>query len=73
MLVASALAKVHFLASEGRQGLSASMAYRFLRLRPDTGLAKRLLNLLTCAVVAQKPTYAVVVCSAKHLLLVRVV
>jgi hypothetical protein len=72
MRVASALAKAHFPASAGPQALSVSMAYRFLKLRPDTGLAKHLLNLLTYAVAAQKPTYAVVVCSAKHLSLVRV-
>jgi hypothetical protein len=47
------------------------MACRFLKLRPDTGLAKHLSNLLTYVVAAQKPTYAVVVYSAKHLLLVR--
>jgi hypothetical protein len=61
MLVASALARVHSLASVGPQALSASMAYRFLKLLPDTVLAKHLLNLLTYAVAAQKPTYAVVV------------
>jgi hypothetical protein len=72
MRVASASVKVHSPALVGPQALSASMAYRFLRLRPDTGLAKHLLNPLTYAVAAQKPTYAVVVCSVKHLLLVRV-
>jgi hypothetical protein len=72
MRVASALVRVHFPVSEDPQALSASTAYRFLKLRPDTGLAKHLLNPLTYVVAAQKPTYAVVVCSVKHLLLVRV-
>jgi hypothetical protein len=48
------------------------MAYRFLKLPPDTVLAKHLLNLLTFAVAVQKPTCAVVVCLVRHLLLVRV-
>lgn len=61
-----------FPVSEGPQALSANMAYRFLKLHPDTVLAKHLLNLLTCAVAAQKPTCAVVVCLVRHLLLVRV-
>jgi hypothetical protein len=61
MRVASALAKAHFLVSEGLQALSANTAYRFLKLRPGTVLAKHLLNLLTCAVAAQKLTYVVVV------------
>jgi hypothetical protein len=71
MQVASVLTKARFPALEGLQALSASTAYKFLKPPPDTVLVKHLLNPLTYVVAAQKPTYAVVVYSAKHLLLVR--
>jgi hypothetical protein len=72
MRVASVLVRVHFPVSGDPQALSASTAYRFLKLRPDTVLAKHLSNPLMYAVAVQRLTYAVVVYLAKHLLLAHV-